>query len=150
VKIYLPRHRDEAPADEDRAPGREPQPGGDGEVVLVVEDDVVVRGLILDVLTELGYAALEAGDGPAGLRMVESDSRIDLLITDIGLPGLNGRQLADAARLKRPGLKVLFMTGYAESAAIAGGFLEPGMEMMTKPFPMDTLAGRIRGMIEQG
>jgi DNA-binding response OmpR family regulator len=81
--------------------------------------------------------------------MLRSKRRIDLLITDIGLPGLNGRQLADAARLLRPSLKVLFMTGYAENAALASGFLEPGMEMITKPFAMDALAGRIRSMLSE-
>ena len=85
--------------------------------MLVVEDEPLVRLLIIDVLEELGYKALEASDGPAGLRILQSPQRIDLLITDIGLPGLNGRQVADAARVTRPDLKVLFMTGYAENAA---------------------------------
>ena len=115
--------------------------------MLVVEDESVVRGLILEELHELGYAALEAVDGTSGLEMLRSKRRIDLLITDIGLPGLNGRQLADAARELRPSLKVLFMTGYAENAALASGFLEPGMEMITKPFAMEALATRIRSML---
>ena len=118
-----------------------------GEVVLVVEDDLIVRGLIVEVLSELGYSTLEAGDGQFGLQILQSDRRIDLLITDIGLPGLNGRQMTDAARVKRPDLKVLFMTGYAENAALANGFLEHGMEMVTKPFAMEVLATRIRAMI---
>ncbi len=80
--------------------------------------------------------------------MLLSRHRLDLLVTDIGLPGLNGRQLADAARERRPDLKVLFMTGYAENAAIANGFLEPGMALITKPFAMEVFATRIRGMIE--
>jgi CheY-like chemotaxis protein len=122
----------------------------DGETVLVVEDEPVVRGLIVEVLNDLGYAALEAADGPQGLEMLRGKRRIDLLITDIGLPGLNGRQVADAGRVLRPGLKVLFMTGYAENAAFASGFLEPGMAMITKPFAMEALAGRIRGIIEAG
>jgi len=126
-----------------------PPRAGAGETVLVVEDEAVVRGLVIDVLDELGYHALEAADGPAGLDIIRGKKRIDLLVTDIGLPGLNGRQLADAARVIRPGLKVLFMTGYAENAAQAQGFLEPGMAMVTKPFPIDLLATRIRGMIEQ-
>ncbi|WP_163334134.1 response regulator, partial [Enterobacter bugandensis] len=88
---------------------------------------------------ELGYRALEAATGPAGLDILQSAEDIDLLVTDIGLPGLNGRQVAEAARLRRPDLKVLFMTGYAESAAIAQGFLEPGMAMITKPFSMEVL-----------
>jgi CheY-like chemotaxis protein len=116
--------------------------------VLVVEDDGIVRALIVEVLDELGYRALEAADGPAALAILDSAPPIDLLVTDIGLPGLNGRQVADAARVRRPGLKTLFMTGYAETAAAASGFLEPGMAMMTKPFAMDALAKRIREMIE--
>ena len=110
-------------------------------------DQTAVRALVVDVLEELGYRALEAVDGPSGLQILQSKRRIDLLITDIGLPGLNGRQLADAARTRRPDLKVLFMTGYAENATIANGFLDPGMSMMTKPFAIDALATRIRSII---
>jgi CheY-like chemotaxis protein len=121
-----------------------------GETVLVVEDEQAVRDLVLEVLGELGYRSLEAADGPSALQILASRERIDLLITDIGLPGLNGRQVADAARRHRPALQILFMTGYAENAAIAGGFLEPGMAMVTKPFAMEALASRIRQMIEDG
>jgi CheY-like chemotaxis protein len=99
-------------------------------------------------VAELGFAALEATDGPSGLAVLQSRQRIDLLITDVGLPGLNGRQLADAARLLRPGLKVIFMTGYAEAAASAQGFLEPGMALITKPFALAELAAKIRSTIE--
>ncbi len=119
-----------------------------GEVVLVVEDEPIVRGLIAEELKELGYQAIEAADGPEGLAVLQSKTRIDLMVTDIGLPGLNGRQIADAGRELRPDLKILFMTGYAENAALASGFLEPGMEMITKPFAMEALATRMRGMIE--
>jgi len=148
LKIYLPRYRgavDDGDAQDAHAPS---QRADAGEVVLVVEDDAVVRGLVVEELTELGYTAIEAEDGAAGLETLRSDRRIDLLVTDIGLPGLNGRQMADAARVARPTLKVLFMTGYAENAALASGFLEPGMAMITKPFAMDALATRIREMIE--
>src|SRR4028119_1866467 len=105
------------------------------------------RRLVADVLEELGYQAIEAVDGPSGLKLLQSDRRIDLLVTDVGLPGLNGRQLADAARQRRPGLKVLFMTGYAANAAMNGGFLDHGMEMITKPFAIDALAQRIRDIV---
>jgi len=146
-KLYLPRHRG-ALEDEHVEPRRSSVPPAEhGEVVLVVEDEPVVRGLILEELEELGYAALEAHDGPSGLELLRSKRRIDLLVTDIGLPGLNGRQLADAARALRPDLMVLFMTGYAENAALASGFLEPGMEMITKPFAMEALATRIRAIL---
>ena len=149
IKLYLPRYRGEEEIEEggsnlSEAPGSE-----DGEVVLVVEDEPVVRGLIVEVLGELGYRAIEAGDGPKGLEILQSRQRIDLLITDVGLPGLNGRQVADGGRVSRPHLKVLFMTGYAENAALASGFLEPGMAMITKPFAMDVLATRIREIIEK-
>jgi PAS domain S-box-containing protein len=148
IHLYLPRYRGEQAIDEEGA-GPEAALGTDaGEVVLVVEDEPVVRGLIVEVLNDLGYRAIEACDGPEGLAVLQAPGRIDLLVTDIGLPGLNGRQVADAARLGRPDLKVLFMTGYAENAAQASGFLEPGMALITKPFAMDVLAGRIREIIE--
>ena len=147
VKLYLPRYQGEAPEDRP-APGHaEAHEAEAGETVLVVEDEAVVRGLVVEVLRELGYRALEAVDGPAGLEVLRSPQRVDLLVTDIGLPSLNGRQMADAARERRPGLKVLFMTGYAEAAALANGVLEPGTAMITKPFAMEVLASRIRGMI---
>ena len=116
--------------------------------VLVVEDEPVVRDLVVEVLRDLGYRTVEAQDGPSGLSVVQSPARIDLLVTDVGLPGLNGRQLADRAREARPGLKVLFITGYAENAMFGGGQLDPGMQMITKPFPVEVLAARIREMIE--
>ena len=119
-----------------------------GETNHVVEDEPVVRNLIVEVLQDLGYRALEAPDGPAGLKILQSQTRVDLLVSDVGLPGLNGRQLADHARDSRPGLKVLFITGYAENATLANGFLEPGMEMITKPFAVEALAMRIREMME--
>ena len=115
--------------------------------MLVIEDEASVRELVIEVLDDLGYRALEAADGPAGLRLLQAGERIDLLVTDVGLPGMNGRQVAEAARALRPGLKVLFITGYAENAALANGFLEPGMELMVKPFAVEALAARVREMI---
>lgn len=146
-KLYLPRERGEAEEDETPPQLTDTHFAEAGETVLVVEDEGVVRGLIVAMLSDLGYRALEAADGPEGLEILLSRRRIDLLVTDIGLPGLNGRQIADAARERRPDLKVLFMTGYAENAAIAAGFLEPGMTMITKPFAMEVLATRIREII---
>jgi CheY-like chemotaxis protein len=150
VKIYLPRYRGkglEEVADRDSAdmPGAEA-----GETVLVVDDEPTVRMLIEDTLAELGYNGLSAGDAAAGLKILQSDTKIDLLITDVGLPGgMNGKQMADAARAARPDLKVLFITGYAENAAISNGHLEPGMHVMSKPFAMENLATRIRSIIEE-
>jgi PAS domain S-box-containing protein len=125
-----------------------PRPRSDqaSEVVLVVEDENVVRLLVVEVLKDLGYHSLEAADGRAALRILQSSQRVDLLVTDIGLPELNGRQLADAARLKRPELKILFMTGYAEKAA-SSSFLEQGMDIIIKPFTTNALASRIREII---
>jgi PAS domain S-box-containing protein len=146
IKLYLPRHHSEI-AVEHAIAARAAQHAATGETVLVVEDEPVVRGVILEMLGEQGYRTLEAVDGPAGLRQLRSDARVDLLVTDVGLPGMNGRQLADQAREMRPGLKVLFITGYAESVAIADGFLQPGMEMITKPFDLGKLSQRVRAMV---
>ncbi|WP_159008160.1 hybrid sensor histidine kinase/response regulator [Bradyrhizobium sp. S69] len=146
IKLYLPRHHSEI-AVEHAIAARAAQHAATGETVLVVEDEPVVRGVILEMLGEQGYRTLEAADGPAGLRLLRGDARVDLLLTDVGLPGMNGRQLADQAREMRPGLKVLFITGYAESVAIADGFLQPGMEMITKPFDLGNLSRRVRAMV---
>ena len=119
-----------------------------GQTILVVDDEPSVRMLIADVLEELGFNVIEAPDGPTGLRELQSKARVDMLITDVGLPGgMNGRQVADAARVARPSLKVLFITGYAENAVLSAGQLGPGMAVLTKPFPVETMAARIRSMI---
>jgi CheY-like chemotaxis protein len=115
--------------------------------VLVVEDEPVVRLFVTDVLRQLGYDTLEANDGPSGLEILQSAVVIDLLLTDIGLPGLNGRQLAEARRQTRPTLKVPFMTGYAEAAAVSDGFLAPGMELITKPFAIDGLESQLQRLL---
>lgn len=116
---------------------------------MVVDDEPTVRMLVMDILEELGYVAIEAGDSAAGLRILQSNVPIDLLVTDVGLPGgLNGRQMADAARMFRPDLKVLFITGYAENAVVGNGYLDAGMALVTKPFSIETMAVRIRSMIE--
>ncbi len=146
VRLYLPRHHGEAAAAH-AAAARAAEHVSTGETVLVVEDEPVVRSVILEMLAEQGYRTREAADGPSGLNILRSDTPIDLLVTDVGLPGMNGRQLADQARELRPGLKILFITGYAESAAISQGFLQAGMQMITKPFDLDHLAQRIRAMV---
>lgn len=147
--IYLPRHADGALADEEPELLPALDSLGAGEVVLVIDDEPTIRMLVAELLAEAGYAVIEAPDGPAGLKVLESNARIDLLITDVGLPGgMNGRQVADAARVSRPGLKVLFITGYAENAVIGQSRLDKGMFVITKPFQMDVLAHRIREIIE--
>jgi signal transduction histidine kinase len=147
VSLYLPRHDGSAEAEVAEA-GKAVPARGAGESVLVVEDEPVVRDLIVEVLHELGYRVLQARDGPSGLAVLRSPERVDLLVTDVGLPGMNGRDLADAARGTRPALKVLFITGYAETGSATFGSLDPGTAMMTKPFSTDALMARVRGLIE--
>ncbi|MDP9653537.1 UNVERIFIED_ORG: PAS domain S-box-containing protein [Pseudomonas putida] len=149
VRLYLPRlHSTEPEKVLSPLVGEAPAAIA-GETVMLVEDDAAVRMLVLDLLKELGYRAHEAEDAKDALPVLESDLRVDLLVTDVGLPGMNGRQLAEIARQHRPGLKVLFMTGYAQIAAERQGFLEEGMDMVTKPFSIDLLANKIRTMIGQ-
>jgi PAS domain S-box-containing protein len=145
VKLYLPRRHGDVAAQHPSAP-KGAEPVATGETVLVVEDEPVVRGVILEMLEEQGYRTLGAVDGLSGLRILRANNRIDLLITDVGLPGMNGRQLAEQARETRPDLKVLFITGYAENAVLSNGFLQPGMEMITKPFDLEHLSRRVRAM----
>jgi nitrogen-specific signal transduction histidine kinase len=147
VRLYLPRHFG-VPA-QDSSTGGGHMNRGLGETVLVVDDDPIVRMLVSEVLAENAYNILEAVNGPTAMKLIDSGRRIDLLITDVGLPGgMNGRQVADAARVRRPDLKVLFITGYAENIAIKNGHLEAGMAVLAKPFAMATLGNKIRGMLE--
>jgi nitrogen-specific signal transduction histidine kinase/CheY-like chemotaxis protein len=147
--LYLPRDYEAPEADLPFVSRDGADTRGSGQAVLVVDDEPTVRMLIVEVLEEFGYAAIEASDGPSSLRILHSSARIDLLITDVGLPGgMNGRQIADAARVFRRDLKVLFITGYAENAVVGNGHLAPGMEILTKPFAMDALAQRIQRMLE--
>ena len=147
--LYLPRHHDE-PNFNDTINFPEASASlGDGEVVLVIDDEPSIRMLITDVLSDTGYSVLEASDGPAGLRVLQSAARIDLLITDVGLPGgMNGRQVADAARTLRPDLRVLFITGYAENALMGHGHLEKGMHVLAKPFEVERLAIKICELVK--
>ena len=148
VHLYLPQHLGELENEENELRLDQAPKAGAGETVLVVDDEPSVRMLIAEVLDELGYSVIEASDAVSGLKVLRSDVRIDLLITDVGLPGgLNGRQMADAARANRSDLKVLFVTGYAENAAIGNGPLEPGMHVLSKPFAMERLVERIRSII---
>ena len=146
VTLYLPAYHGPASPATRFEPSEQAPQAVQGETVLVVEDDPAVRLLVLDVLGMLGYRALDAAEGNAAVQILESGERIDLLISDVGLPGMNGRQLADIARQQRPGLSVLFMTGYAEQAA-SSGFLDAGMDMISKPFSIDDLATRVRDML---
>ena len=148
VCLYLPRHLGAAEAPEPASELADAPRAETGQAVLVVDDEPTVRMLVKEVLEDLGYTAIEAADGAAGLKVLRSDVRVDLLVTDVGLPGgMNGRQLADAARVVRPSLMVLFITGYAENAVISHGHLDPGMHVLPKPFAMEALASRIKALI---
>ena len=144
--LYLPRYHGDAAMEEEVTEVESAPRAGQGETVLVVDDEPTVRMLVAEVLEDLGYTAVEAVDGPMALKIIQSDIRLDLLITDVGLPGgMNGRQLSEAGRISRPELKVLFITGYAENAVLNHGHLMPGMHVLTKPFSLIGLASRIRG-----
>ncbi|HEY5806846.1 MAG TPA: PAS domain-containing protein [Povalibacter sp.] len=148
VCLYLPRYIGEADFIEPVL--TQPVDRGSGETILIIDDEPTIRMFASEVLIDHGYTVLEANDGRSALRILESPARLDLLITDVGLPGgLNGRQVADAARVKRPTLKILFITGYAENAAVGNGYLLPGMEVLTKPFVMAALATKVRDMIDR-
>jgi PAS domain S-box-containing protein len=151
VVLFLPRFEGEAgvqdAADKGAVPVMAlPQPGMS---VLVVDDEATVRMLVVEVLHEAGHRVMEAADGASAMQIVQQRGlHLDLLITDVGLPGgMNGRQVADAARAARPAMKVLFITGYAESAAVAGGTLGRGVAVLSKPFPLETLEQRIRELM---
>ena len=147
VTIHLPRHFGAVEDSAEEEAAVSPVHAKPSSVVLVVEDEAAVRIIITDTLADHGYTVLEAEDGRSGLDILESNARIDLLLTDVGLPGgMNGRQLADAARQRRPGLKVLFVTGYAEGIAIGNGLLESGMQILTKPFKLDALSTKVHDM----
>jgi PAS domain S-box-containing protein len=151
VCLYLPRHQgeSESPPESDVVT-RVPAGSDDHETILVVDDEPLIRMVAVEQLEELGYTVLEAGDGPTALKLLNLPGKIDLLVTDVGLPaGMNGRQLADAARVARPDLHVLFITGYAENAVLNHGHLEPGMQVLTKPFSMESLAVRVRELIKR-
>jgi PAS domain S-box-containing protein len=148
VCLHLPRHRLQATTQPEPATIGGIPFAGKGETVLIVDDESSVRMLVTEVLASLGYVAIEAADSLAGLQILQSDVRIDLLITDVGLPGgINGRQMADAARVNRPDLPVLFITGYAETAVLDKSHLEPATEVLTKPFALEALASRIKVLI---
>jgi len=145
IKLYLPATTDgdSSQADVDTETPFE----GSGQTVLVVEDDDAVRLLISEVLTDLSYQVIEAEDADVALRALSGQDNIDLMVSDVGLPGMNGRQLADVARQHRPHLPVLFVTGYAENASTKASFLGPNMAMIGKPFAVETLASKINEMM---
>jgi CheY-like chemotaxis protein len=150
IYLFLPQHSEQEKAADASANFSSAPRAGVGETVLIVDDEPSVRMLVTEVLAELGYTAIESADGASALQVLRSDARIDLLVTDVGLPGgMNGRQLADFGRIARPALKILFITGYAEKAAMGAGGLDEGMAILTKPFAMDGLAARIKELLRR-
>jgi nitrogen-specific signal transduction histidine kinase/CheY-like chemotaxis protein len=146
--VYLPRYVGETQRNHDDTQSSATPHAKAGETILIVDDEPTVRTLLKDVLNDLGYNLLEAADSVEGLEALRSSAHIDLLITDVGLPGgMNGRQMADAGRQIRPKLKTLFITGYAENSVIGNGQLGPGMQVLTKPFAVDTLVSRVNGLL---
>lgn len=146
--LYLPRFIGQV-GSEAHLPTADSDDAGKGQTVLVIDDEQTLCALVAEVLEARGYRALTAHDGQTGLQILQSPQRVDLLVTDVGLPGgLNGRQVADAARAIRPGLKVLFVTGYAENAVWGNGHLDPGMSVLTKPFEIAALASKVRALID--
>ena len=149
VALYLPRSLQDTLLNADAGRDALPLRSGQGETILLVDDEAIVRMLVTDVLEEQGYRAFAAEDGEAALRLLRSDLTVDLLVTDIGLPGgINGKQLADMARLMRPGLRVMFITGYAGQSVLTSSKFDAGSDVLTKPFALDTLARRIRQLID--
>jgi len=150
VHIYLPRDTEAAADDAPEVQAAKPTRAKAGETILIVDDEPTVRMLITEVLDGLGYAAIEAADATSGLKVLQSNVRIDLLITDVGLPGsLTGFQLAGTARMDRPDLKVLFVTGYPLRAATDNSRLNTNMDMLTKPFTLEALAGRVEAILRR-
>jgi PAS domain S-box-containing protein len=151
ICLYLPRHARMAD-EESLAEYRQPESGlvAKGETILVVDDEETIRSLVAEILQSQGYAAVEAADAASGLAHLRSGAAVDLLVTDVGLPGgMNGRQMAEMARVLRPGLKVLFITGYAEKAALAPGHLQDGMRVLTKPFSIDSLTTEVQRLFAE-
>jgi CheY-like chemotaxis protein len=144
VKLYLPRAVQNAV---DLKPVAVETPRGRGQTILVVEDDATVRSIISDALQDLGYNVLTASDARFAIPYLQSKNAIDLLISDVILPHVNGRKLAEMARTLRPRLKVLFVSGYSEEAMVRGDFIDAGTDMLTKPFALDTLGAKVHEMI---
>jgi len=147
ICVYLPQHGGPAVPQDDTLTSTTVESSAGG-TILLVDDEASIRHLIDEILDEIGYTVIGAADGAAGVKVLQSGARIDLLITDVGLPnGMNGRQVADIARLLRPDLKVLFITGYAEHAALGDKHLEPGVELLTKPFSLHQLMTKVADMM---
>lgn len=147
VKIYLPRFVGEIVENAVQKYSDLPR-GEQNEVILVVEDEPAVRQFSIDALTELGYRVIEADGGLAALRLLDAHPEISLLFTDIVMPDINGRKLADEAARRRPNLKILYTTGYTRNAVVHNGVVDAGVELIGKPFTVEQLAAKIRAVLE--
>jgi PAS domain S-box-containing protein len=146
IKLYLRRAAQEA--EQPSKIGTLGPQRGQGQTVMVVDDNEILRGVMAEVVKELGYNPVEAPDAPTAITILKSDQPIDLFVTDVGMPIVNGRQLAEIARNQRPDLKVLFVTGYAPDATNRGEFLAPGMELLTKPFSVEALGAKMQALLK--
>jgi CheY-like chemotaxis protein len=147
VKIYLPRLIGEA-QDVRREVAEPVRTGQRSEIILVVEDDPLMRRLAADALHELGYTVFEADSGASALSTLERVAEVKLLFTDVVMPDMNGKKLADEATRRRPGLKVIFTTGYTKNAVVHGGTLDQGVNFLSKPFTLDQLAAKVRSVLD--
>jgi CheY-like chemotaxis protein len=147
VKLYLPRFYGEVETPRAAEPAAAPAPSGAGATVLVVEDDDGVRELTVEMLRDLGYRVVAAESGGAALRALDGAAEVALLLTDVVMPDMNGRKLADAALARRPALKVLFTTGYTRNAIVHNGVLDPGVHLIAKPFTVESLAAKIHEVL---
>jgi CheY-like chemotaxis protein len=148
VKIYLPRYRGADSAEIGASAGADMPLGDDKEIVLVVEDDTAVRAVSVSVLQELGYTVVEANGPKQALQCLDARADIGLLFTDIVMPEMNGRQLVEKAREKRPDLRVLYTTGYTRNAVVHNGAVDAGTPFISKPFTVDQLAAKIREALD--
>ena len=149
VKLYLPRHHGVPQAEPAAAPPLpEIQAAREGETILVLEDEGLVRMLMVQTLEDKGYRVIEAHEPQLALQALETEPKIDLLATDVGLPGMNGRQVAEIARRLKPGIPVLFLTGYAHNAALGDEQLGPRTQVLSKPFNSRALLAKINTMLE--
>jgi CheY-like chemotaxis protein len=149
IKIYLPRSTSDLETPDSPArPAADLPHGRSDEIVLVVEDDERVRHLSVDALRELGYTVVQASDAAQALTVLAMQPRIDLLFTDVVMPNVDGRRLADQARAARPGLKVLYTTGYTKNAIVHNGMLDPGVAFIAKPFTIEQIALKVRAVLD--
>ena len=147
VKIYLPRFHGEATELKPQNATEQLSPGDPNKVVLVVEDDEGVRRTTVAAIREIGYSVLEAGGAAEALRILDTGAEVALLFTDVVMPEINGRKLADEALTRRPSLKVLFTTGYTQNAIVHNGLLDSGVELIGKPFSIEQLAAKFKAVL---